>query len=248
MAEHNASIVVGDASDPDVMARVDLGHAVGFVAGTDNDTTNLSLIAAARRVNPALFVAARQNQPASAPLFTALRVDSLLVPTEVVAHEVYAQLSTPLLWRFLQEMPRRGDEWAARLIERLTRHCGRHLQALWKVMLTHDEAPALRRWLAGGDARLGDLMRSPEDREQPLHAVVLLVQRDSECVLTPDDEFVLAPGDQMLLTGWPAARRALDNTMVVDSTMQYVVFDRHVPSGWIWRRLARQDAALPPPG
>jgi voltage-gated potassium channel len=243
VAVGDASIVVGDASDPGVMAHADLEHAVGFVAGTGNDTTNLSLIAAARRVNPTLFVAARQNQPASAPLFSAMGVDSLLVPTEVVAHEVYAQLSTPLLWRFLQEMPAKGDEWAARLIGRLTQQCGRHLQALWKVLLTEDDAPALRRWLAGGDATLGDLMRSPENRDQQLHAVVLLVLRDNEGVLTPDDTFVLAPGDQLLLAGWPAARRALDATMVVDSTMEYVLFGRYVPSGWMWRRLARRPPA-----
>ena len=88
-----------------MLAQADLDHAVGFVAGTDNDTTNLSLVAAARRANPTLFVAARQNRPASAPLFAAMHVDALLVPAEVVAHEVYAQLATPLLWRFLQEMP-----------------------------------------------------------------------------------------------------------------------------------------------
>ena len=35
-----------------------------------NDTTNLSLVAAARRVNPGPFVAARQNRTANAPLFT----------------------------------------------------------------------------------------------------------------------------------------------------------------------------------
>ena len=42
-------------------------------------------------------------------------MDALLVPTEVVAHEVYAQISTPMLWRFIQEMPAQGDEWAADL-------------------------------------------------------------------------------------------------------------------------------------
>jgi Trk K+ transport system NAD-binding subunit len=241
-SEDDPSIVVGDASDPDVMARADLVQAVGFVAATDNDTTNLSLIAAARRINPDLFVAARQNRSASAPLFAAMEVDSLLVPAEVIAHEVYAQLSTPLLWRFLQEMPDRGDAWAASVVERLTRHCGRHLRTLWKVVLTADEAPALGRWLAAGDAKLGDLLRSPEDRHQPLHAVVLMVQRDGGCVLTPDDDFVLAPGDELLLAGWPSARRSLENTMVVDATMEYVVFGRHVPSSWIWRRLTPRGA------
>ena len=86
---------------------------MAFVAGTDNDTTNLSLLAAARRLNPGLFLAARQNDRVNAPLFRAMKVDALLIPAEVVAHEVYAQLSTPLLWRFIQEMPGKGDEWAA---------------------------------------------------------------------------------------------------------------------------------------
>jgi len=165
-------------------------------------------------------------------------LDALLVPAEVVAHEVYAQLSTPLLWRFVQEIPARGDEWAAGVVERLTRRCGHHLQTLWKVVLDQKEAPALSGWLAGGSARLGDLMRSPEDRDQPLHSVVLLVLRDSECVLTPDDDFVLAPRDQLLLAGHPDARRSLHAVLMVEATMAYVVFGRHEPASWIWRRLS----------
>ena len=138
-----------------MLARADLSTAVGFVAGTDEDTTNLSLVAAARRANPDLFVAARQNRPANAPLFRAMDIDSLLVPTEVVAREIYAQLSTPLLWRFLQEMPARGDDWAAEVIERLSGECGRpgELPHLWKVRLTEQEAPALTGWLQAAAAR-----------------------------------------------------------------------------------------------
>jgi voltage-gated potassium channel len=236
-ADADPSIVVGDASDPEVMSRADLGQAVGFVAATDNDTTNLSLIAAARRINRELFVAARQNREDSAPLFAAMEVDSLLVPAELVAYEVYAQISTPLLWRFLREVPTRDDAWAAWVVDRLTRHCGAHLRTLWKVVLTAEEAPALHRLLASAGVRLGDVLRSPENRNLPLHAVVLLVQRGDECVLTPDDEFVLAAGDELLLAGWQSARRSLETTLVVDATMEYVVFGRNVPSSWIWRRL-----------
>ena len=89
-------------AEESVLARADLAGAVGLVAGTDNDTTNLSMLANARRMNPNLFLAARQNRPTSAALFEAMHLDALLVPTEVVAHEVYAQISTPLLWRFIQ--------------------------------------------------------------------------------------------------------------------------------------------------
>jgi voltage-gated potassium channel len=226
--------------DDDVVA-----DAAGFVAGTDNDTTNLSLVAAARRVNPSLFVAARQNRPESAPLFGAMQIDSLLVPTEVVAHEVYAQLATPLLWRFVRELPGQDDEWAAGIVDRLLHLCGRHLQALWKVRLTEGEAPALRRWLAGGEARLGDLLRDPETREEPLHAVALLVLRDDEATLAPADDFVLHAGDEVLLAGRPSARRALSTVLFVDSALEYVVSGRRVPESWIWRKLSRTPCGEP---
>jgi voltage-gated potassium channel len=236
-------VVVAGGFEPDVLAAVGLEEAVGFVAGTDNDITNLSLVETARRSNPGLFLAARQNQPSSAPLFAAMELDALLVPTEEIAHEVYAQLSTPLLWRFLREMPQLGNAWAADLVERLTALCGHHLQALWKVRLTPTEAPALTGWLASGQARLGDLLRNPEDRDDPLHAVPLLVLRGRVATLAPDPDFVLAPGDELLLAGWPAARRALGITLLVDAVLEYVATGRRVPSSWVWRRLRGTAAA-----
>jgi len=239
----DVTLVVGDASDPSVLERTDLEHAVGFVAGTDNDTTNMSLVAEARRLQPELFVAARQNRPDSAPLFAAMEIDALLVPTEVVAHEVYAQLSTPLLWRFLRELPAQRDDWAAQVTGKLTQHCGTRLPAVWKVRLNAAEAPALGPWLARGQLPLADLLRSPEDREERLHIVPLLVVRGTQAVLAPDEQYVLAAGDQLLLAGRPGARRALETTLLVDAVPQYLVSGHRVPSSWIGRRLTRSTPA-----
>ncbi len=243
VAEPDPSMVVGDGSEPGVMAKADLQSAVGFVAGTDNDTTNLSLIAAARRVNPDLFVAARQNTQTSAPLFAAMEVDSLLVTTEVVAHEMYAQLSTPLLWRFLQEMPARGNDYAAALLTRITENCGHRLQELWKVQLRTAEAPAVQEWLSSGRARLGDLLRSPDDREISLAVVPLLLVRGDRAELTPDNEFRLEVNDEILCAGRSAERRLLETTLADDSTGEYVLNGRHIASSWIWRRLSNQRRA-----
>lgn len=232
-------VIVGNASDPAVLARADLAGAVGLVAGTDDDMTNLSMLATARRSHPHLFLAARQNKPTSAALFKAMEVDALLVPTEVVAHEVYAQLSTPMLWRLIREMPARGDAWAAALIERLRHNCGLALPALWKIKLDREQAPALQGWLADGEVTLGDLLRSPEDRERRLQVVPLLLLRGSEAVLTPEDDTVLAPEDQLLFAGQGSERRGLESTLVVDASSAYVLFDRHIPSSWVWRKLSR---------
>jgi voltage-gated potassium channel len=236
-------VVVGDGSDPAVLADVDLGNAVGFLAGTDNDTTNLSLVAAARRINPGLFVGARQNAATNAPLFTAMELDALLVPAEVIAHEVYAQLSTPLLWRFLRLLPERDDAWAEDLLDRLAALCGTRLQSLWKVRLTPAEAPAVQAWLDSGQARLGDLLRNPEDRTAPLHAVPLLVLRGEEAIDAPGLDFLLAPGDELLLAGWSAAQRALTTMLEVEAVHDYVLSGRRTPSSWIWRKLTPQARA-----
>src|SRR3712207_5596677 len=235
-------VVVAGGYESGVLAVGGLEEAVGFVAGTDNDITNLSLVETARRMNPTLFLAARQNVPSSAPLFAAMELDALLVPTEEIAHEVYAQLSTPLLWRFLREMPHHGDEWAAELVERLTVLCGEHPQALWKVRLTEREAPALRPWVPSGEGRLGDMLRNPEDRGEPLDAVPLLLLRRDDATLAPGPDAVLAAGDELLLAGWPAARRALERTLIVDAVREYVVSGRRVPSSWFWRKLRSTPA------
>ncbi|MEU4235953.1 NAD-binding protein [Actinoplanes sp. NPDC026619] len=233
-------VILGDASDPAVLEQTDLAEAVGFVAGTDNDTTNLSLIAAARRQNRGLFIAARQNRRASAPLFEAIGADWVLVAAEVVAREIYAQLSTPLLWRFLQDMPARGDAWAQQLLDRLEAHCGSRLGSVWKTTLTDAETPTLVPWLRGGDARLCELLRGPHDRDRPLAAVPLLVLRGDEAMLAPDDDTTLQSGDQIMFVGHPAARRALLDTTTNRATADYVLYDRTVPAGWLWQRLTRR--------
>ncbi|MFC4942503.1 potassium channel family protein [Pseudonocardia sp. GCM10023141] len=236
-------VIVGDGFEPGMLQEAGILDAVGFVAGTDNDTSNLSLVAAARRLNPDLFVAARQNRAASAPLFAVMDPDALLVPAEVVAHEVFAQLSTPLLWRFMQEVPRQGNPWAADLVGRLTGHCGHRLETLWKIRLNRAEAPAMTGWLAAGEATIGAMLRDPDGREDRLAVVVLMVLRatadGADCVMAPDDDFVLAADDEVLLTGNPAARRGLDTTMLIDGACEYVRTGRRVPSSWVWRKLAR---------
>ena len=181
--DHQPDAIIGSGYEPGVLVAAGIDEAVGFVAGTDNDTTNLSLVIAARKANPKVYVAARQNKATSASL-RPIDVDSLLVPADVVAHEVYAQLST-LMWRFLQEVPRRDDAWAAGVIDRLMELCGEHLQAVWKVRLAAAEAPALQAWLATGEARLGDLLRNPDDRDERLHTVPLLLAGRDRVEIAP---------------------------------------------------------------
>lgn len=248
-------LIQGDASEPEVMDEADVQSAVGFVAGTDDDTTNLSLIAAARRRNPDLYVAGRQNLPTNQSLFTAMHLDMLLVPADIVAREAYARLSTPLLWRFLEEMPQRGEDEAIDLIHRIKDRCGQFMKDVWNVELSAWEAPALAGYLdptavpprqrrirhAGQVGRvpltIHDLFRDPDDRDDRLPVVPLMLLRDGQATIAPSDDTELHLDDELLVAGTRVAQRELHTTLLSEGTAQYVITGARMPESWIWRNL-----------
>jgi Trk K+ transport system NAD-binding subunit len=234
------------AGEGDSAHVVETGHvegAVAFVAATVSDTTNLWLVEAAKRANPDAFVVALQNRRANAPLFSAVGVDFGMVPAEVIAHEVLARLSNPVLMRFLPQVPRQGDQWAGHLVDRLVAKCGDGTPELWRVRLDRDEAPGLAGRLDGHGLRLDDLLRDPAERERGLDIVPLTLLRDRERTMAPGGDVLLRTGDQLLLAGRPRAQAALHTTLTEVPTASYVIDGRRVPSGWVWRRLSGVDAA-----
>jgi len=255
-------IVVGDGSEPETMDQAGVEQAVGFVAGTNDDTTNLSLIAAARLRNPDLYVAGRQNLPTNRALFAEMHLDMLLIPADIVAREAYARMSTPLLWRFLEEMPRRGEQQAVDLLQRLTNRCGELMQDVWNVELTGPQAPALAGYLCPDAVpakvrnrrhsdqtgplhlSIGDLFRDPDDRDERLPVVPLMLLREGSATIAPADDTRLRLNDELLVAGTRTAQRELQTTLFSEGVAQYVVTGARMPEGWLWRRIAarRGDA------
>ena len=225
-----------------MLAAAGVERAAGFVAGTDNDTTNLSLVAAAHRRQPAAVrrrpaeqagqrAAVRRRRPRhAAGARRGGRARGVRAAVDAAAVAVPAGDARP-----------GATTGPTAVVGRLTNLCGKHLQSLWKVRLSARRgAGAARRASPRRPLRLGDLLRSPDDRDEHLHAVVLLVARGDDVHLAPPDDFALEPDDELLLVGAPAARRLLDSTLLIDATREYVLHGRHVPSSWIWRRITRR--------
>lgn len=238
-------VIAGLGTELEVLRRAGVEHAAGLIAGTDNDTTNLSIVVAARTLKRDLFIVARQNQRANGALFAAAGIDVVMVPSEVVARECMARLVTPHLMRFFDIAHAHDDAWSARLVDRVSTACGLRVPLLWTVRLSERRAPALARWLDGSHSalRLGDVVRDPADRDQPLPLVALLVRRGEETVPVPTDDFLVARGDEILFAGRSEARRQLEDTLHRDATRDYVLLGRQVPVGWVWQKLAKGKAA-----
>jgi len=231
------SVLRGDGTDPDILAQARLAQAAGFVAGTDNDITNLSLVEAARRINPSIYIVARQNRPTNAALFGAMDLDLTMVPSRVVAEEAIARIGTPNLNHFLQALPRHDDAWAAGLIERIVAASGEGSPDLWSVAITPAGAPALCRAMAGSPVTVADLLRDPLDREQSLPATALMLMRNDGMELAPADDVRIETGDTLLFAGRVDAIGSQQAMLQDDEVTGYLLTGRRVASSWVLGRL-----------
>ena len=233
-------IIVGVGSESIVLERAGISGADGLIAATGNDTTNLSIVAAARKLNPSLYIVARQNRQVNEPLFHAIAPDLTALVSDVIAHECLARVTTPLLMRFLEFTLSRGDAFAAALIARLEALCGRRVPLIWGIRLTERGAPAIAEWFAVPNAMLalGDLLRDPAKRERALPVVALMIIRGGAIIACPPDSFAVAAGDEILLAGRSQARRRLYETLQRAVTRDYVLTGHDVPASWVWQKLA----------
>jgi voltage-gated potassium channel len=218
----------------------DVTDAVGLVVGTASDTLNLAMASRARLANPDLFVAVRQQTHTNAPLVEALEFDSVFSPTDLVAQEVLAQLSTPHLWRFMTHLTEQDDEWSAALLDRLEATCGSRSPRLRRVEVDAQQAPAVVRWLESGHPfTVGELVSGSSGPNTPTAAVPLMMARDGADILTPADDFPLQLGDVLLIAGRSVAFDDLDELLRQDATVEFVATGEYPDATWVWKLLRR---------
>jgi len=234
-------VVRGVGTEAGTLEQAGVRGAVGIVAGTDDDVSNLSIAVTARELNAGIFTIVRQNLRTNHPLFDAYDADVTMVSSEIIAKQCLALLQTPLLGRFLEAVKRKDDAWADLAIDRLQTLIGVDAPDIWRFTMNAADAPACHDALCLPDypITLEDLCRDPADRERHLECVPLLVQRASTSLILPEEALPLQRDDEILFAGQPAARRAQRLLLLNLKVRDYVVRGIDLPGGWVWQRLTR---------
>lgn len=231
--------VAGRGTERAVLLAAGADTASGVVAASDSDVDNLSTAITARETHPGIFIVTRQNQAANAALFTAFEHDFAMVPSDIVATECVALLTTPLLNQFVVQIPAFDEAWCADLAARLEQAGHQRVPRYWDVALDAAHAPAVVDALGQGRVvTLGDLTRDPSDRSSSLDLVMLMWHHGEDRVVLPGPDVVLAPGDRLLVAGRSAAQRRLRTTLQNANALEYLLTGSE-HSGWLWRSLSR---------
>ncbi len=249
-------VIAGDGTRRETLDRAGIAAARSIVVGTASDLRNLAIARLAQSINPSLFVVMRQNEADNAVLFEHFRADLLMRPSEIIADECVALLTSPLLVRFLGHVRRQTDAWADQVIHRLREASGKQAPATWEIRIDREQAPAVCEHgvPAGGGwrrqssrprsdpparaLRLGDLLRDPHDRSRRIEATALLVLRAGRETLLPTDDWKLAEADELLFAGRDAARRFIEIGLHDPGMLDYLVTGREPGRQWPWQKSA----------
>jgi voltage-gated potassium channel len=234
-------VIVGSGIEETALREAGVPSAVGFVAGTDDDISNLSIAVAARKLNSNLFVVIRQNQQARHELFEAFEADLTVVPSEIVAHECLALLTTPLMSVFLRLAERQDDEWAWSLVARMRMQLGDDVPECWSVRIDSDGAPAALSHLANGRSSLpvAALLTNPTERDVQLRCVPLLLRRGNDDQVVPLATEELRAGDDILFAGSHEARVQQELVLQNANAFAYALTGHEANVGLVWRWLTR---------
>ncbi len=240
-AEH--TWIVGDGTGAKALREAGTEQAVGIIACTSSDVDNLSVVVTARDINPSLYVITRQNHYSNQSLFEAFKPDLNMIPSEVIAHECLAVLTTPLLVPFLRKMKALEPQDCARTLRRLTRLYGWNSPRVWSERINIVRAPALyRRLMQGQSTRVGELLSHVHDRNKSLACTVLLIERDDDKdVFLPDDSEELRASDELLVVGRPEAQSQLELLLRNEYSLHYVMTGTERYRSWLWRRWFSPD-------
>ena len=214
---------------------IDATGIVGFVAGTSSDMINLAAAARIRLINPEIFLSVRQQEHNYRTLITAFSPDSGFVPGEIVVYECLARMVSPGYWGFVDHVMRSEDPRAQEILSELVSRVGKATPHQGRVTVGRRDTPAVQRWLESRTLTLGDLLRSPSNRQRMLQVVVVEMLRDGERTILPPADLELKSGDKLVLVGTRDALDDLGEAMYDDSTLQYLVTGRDVPTSLVWR-------------
>jgi voltage-gated potassium channel len=232
------TFIRGIGFDAETLKQAGIDHAAGLIAGTDNDSNNLSIIMTGRAINPDVFVVARQNQLNNRALYQATHANLVMRPREIIARKIRVLFQTPQLVDFLALARDRDAEWANITVSRLSAIVGEVRPHLWSVLINQKEASAVSRGLEfGRKISLGHITQDPIIRNQKLKCVALLLSRDYEDVLMPDDDVEIHALDRILFCGTYDVKNSMHSTLCEMSSLNFVMTLRKEPESYIWRKL-----------
>lgn len=192
-------VVFGDADDRDFLIQTGIMDAVAVVAVTNDDTTNLSILATAKKLNPEIMTMARENDLADDYLFKSANVNHIFTPSKILVNKVTNALFNPLCDIFIKLIINKDNEWASQLVVDLMQDINKNPLVI-ELEINLESTPEIYKYLKlEKQLYLKLLATSLYNRKENNKLIPLLLQRKDDTILLPSFDEELKIGDKILI-------------------------------------------------
>ncbi|RXJ83900.1 TrkA family potassium uptake protein [Arcobacter sp. CECT 8985] len=196
--DKDAMITYADADDKDTLLQIGITDSIAIIAATGNDTTNLSILATAKKLNPKIMTIARQNEMDDFSIFESANIDHIFTPSNILINKTTNALINPLSDIFIRKIANNDEPWAAKLVRRLFERVNEN-PLLFELEIDTEQAYEIVRYLkTKEELTLNIFSVSLHNKEQTNNVVPLLLVRNNEDFLLPEWDYKLHIGDKIL--------------------------------------------------
>ena len=194
----NSHIVVANADDKDVLKAVGIENSIGIIAATNDDTTNLSILTTAKKLNKNIITIARENELDDFSIFDSANIDHIFVPSNILINKTTNALINPLSEEFVKHLLVQNEKWAAKLVRRLVEVIDENPLLLEVYISKYDATEIAYQLQNGHKINLNIFKTSLRNRELNNNVVPLLLIRGDEQFLLPSWDETIQMDDKIL--------------------------------------------------
>jgi voltage-gated potassium channel len=174
--------IIGDATQEHTLRQAQIEHAVGLVAATTTDATNIYIVLTARGLNPKLKIIARASEDDAEKHLLTAGADSVVSPYTFAGHRIAQTFLRPHVLDF---------------IDSATVKLGLDLE------IAQIPVPS--------DSRFAGQTLASSNIRSDLGVIILAIKRGDGLHVNPSRDDMIQAGDFLIAMGEPAALRTLES-------------------------------------
>ena len=193
------NIIHGNAEDKIILEKADILNAKVIIIGTNNDTTNLSIVSTVKRLNKKTLIIARENELLDFSIFLHAKIDKVFLPSQILIHKSTNAIINPLCDIMIEMISQKDESWGQQLLVKLIKNIDIN-PISHEIEIDQENALEVYKYLKKTDntISLNTLRLSRRDRTQYNNILPLLVVRDGENILLPELDFQIKLYDKIL--------------------------------------------------
>jgi len=195
------NILEGDSDDQELLLKAGIKDCVAIIAGTNDDTINISILKTAQKLNPNIVIIARENNIEDFSIFQNAKIDTIFVPAKILINKTTNALIKPSADKFIKYLTKKDEAWGQTLVLRLINTINKNPK-LHVMHIVKNRTPAIYDEIVNKKSKikLEVFKRSLANRDKFNNIVPLMIYntKNKREILLPSCDEILQKDDKIL--------------------------------------------------